>query len=357
MFDESNSGTKEIAEQHRFDPARLERFLAKNLPGFSGPVSVRQFKGGQSNPTYQLTTPTRAYVMRAKPGPAGTLLPSAHAIEREFRVLTALHGSDVPVAEPLLLCDDEDIIGRAFYIMEMVEGRVLWDPAMPGVSRDERAMLYDEMNRVMATLHTVDIAARGLSDYGKPGNYFARQIDRWTRQYRSAEMESIEAMDQLIAWLPKNMPADDGLSSIVHGDYRVDNLIFGSQGPKVLAVLDWELSTLGHPLADFSYHCMAWNAPREFRGLAGQDLAALGIPNEREYVEKYCRRTGFDITGNWNFYLAFNMFRLAGINQGVAKRALDGIASSDLARQVGNTTRPLAEMAWSYAEKVEKNIG
>ncbi|WP_292935552.1 phosphotransferase family protein [Noviherbaspirillum sp.] len=356
MFDEENSGTRAVAPQHQFDVERLETFLSKSLSGFAGPVSVQQFKGGQSNPTYKLSTPNHHYVMRAKPGPAASLLPSAHAIEREYRVLKALHGSDVPVAAPLLLCEDEAVIGRAFYLMEMMDGRVLWDPAMPGASADERSRLYDEMNRVIAALHKIDYAAVGLADYGKPGNYFARQTDRWTKQYRGAETEVIEAMDNLIAWLPRNMPVDDGLASIVHGDFRVDNLIFHATQPRALAVLDWELSTLGHPLADFAYHCMAWRAPRAFRGLAGESLAALGIPDERAYVEKYCDRTGFRVTGNWNFYLAFNLFRLAGINQGVAKRALDGTASSEQAQRVGKTTRPLAEMAWSYAQRTEKNL-
>jgi aminoglycoside phosphotransferase (APT) family kinase protein len=352
MFTAQNSGTKAVAEQHRFDTGRLEAYLRGTLPGFAGPIAVEQFKGGQSNPTYKLTTPHRTCVMRAKPGPAAKLLPSAHAIEREFRVLRALHGSAVPVAEPLLLCEDEDIIGRAFYLMEMVQGRVLWDPALPGLSKDERAGIYDEMNRVIAALHTVDFAALGLADYGKPGNYFARQIERWSKQYRASETERIEAMDQLIAWLPQNLPAEDGLSSIVHGDFRLDNLIFHPTQPKALAVLDWELSTLGHPLADLAYHCMVWHAPREFRGIAGLDQAALGIAQERDYIRKYCERTGFEIKGNWNYYLAFNLFRLAAINQGVAKRAMNGTASSALAQQVGNTTLPLAAMAWSYAEKV-----
>lgn len=356
MLDEQNSGTKEVAPQHQFNVARLETYLAKSLPGFAGPISIRQFKGGQSNPTYKLATPKRTYVIRAKPGPATNLLPSAHAIEREYRILQALRESGVPVAAPLLLCDDEDVIGRAFYLMEMVEGRVLWDPTMPGLAPEERTRLYDEMNRVIAALHTVDYAAVGLADYGKPGNYFARQIDRWTRQYRGAETEVIDAMDNLIAWLPRNIPEDDGLSSIVHGDFRVDNLIFDAREPRVLAVLDWELSTLGHPLADFSYHCIIWHAPRAFRGLGGENLSSLGIPDERKYVESYCERSGYSISGNWNFYLAFNLFRLAGINQGIAKRGLDGIASSEQAQTAGKTTRPLAEMAWSFAQRVEKNL-
>ncbi|WP_339806483.1 phosphotransferase family protein [uncultured Marinobacter sp.] len=356
MFDELNSGTKAVAERHSFSVDDLDAFLCKHLPGFAGPMTVEQFKGGQSNPTFKLTTPGRNYVLRMKPGPASSLLPSAHAIEREYRVQKALYGSAVPVAEPLLLCDDEGVIGRAFYVMDMVEGRVLWDPTMPGVSLNERSALYDEMNRVIAALHTVDFAARGLSDYGKPANYFTRQIDRWTRQYRASETESIEAMDNLIAWLPENRPPEDGLVSIVHGDFRADNLIFHSSEPKAVAVLDWELSTLGHPLADFAYHCMAWNLPREIRGLAGEDLPGLGIPGEQEYVAKYLERTGFTISGNWNFYHAFNMFRLASINQGVAKRAMDGIASSETAHLAGKTTRRLAELAWSYAGKVDRNI-
>ena len=354
MFDEQNSGTRAVAEQHRFDTGRLEAYLCGKLAGFSGPMTVEQFKGGQSNPTYKLTTPQLTYVMRAKPGPAAKLLPSAHAIEREFRVLSALHGSAVPVATPLLLCEDEDIIGRAFYVMDMVQGRVFWDPTLPGFSKDARAAIYDEMNRVLSALHTVDFAALGLFGYGKPGNYFARQIERWSKQYRASETEPIEAMDQMIAWLPQNVPADDGLSSIVHGDFRIDNLIFHPTQPKALAVLDWELSTLGHPLADFSYHCMAWHLPRTFRGMAGEDLAELGIPAERAYIERYCERSGSEIKGNWNFYLAFNLFRLAGINQGVAKRATDGTASSTLAQQIGMTTRPLADMAQLYAEKAIK---
>lgn len=353
MFDDQNSGTKAVAPQHTFSLETLTGFLEERLPGFKGPLTAEQFKGGQSNPTFRLSTPDRQYVMRMKPGPASSLLPSAHAIEREFRVQKALFDSDVPVAEPLLLCEDESVIGRAFYIMALVEGRVLWDPMLPGLAPAERAAIYDEMNRVIAALHTVDFKARDLESYGKPANYFARQIDRWTRQYKAAETESIPAMDELIRWLPENLPPEDGLISIVHGDYRLDNLIFDSEKPRAVAVLDWELSTLGHPLADFAYHCMAWNLPREVRGMAGEDLTALGIPSEADYLNTYLERTGFTLSGNWNFYHAFNMFRLAGINQGVAKRALDGIASSDNAHQVGKTTHTLANMAWNYAREVE----
>lgn len=354
MFDDQNSGTKTVARQHAFDTQTLERYLTGVLPGFNGPLAVEQFKGGQSNPTFRLTTPNACYVMRMKPGPAASLLPSAHAIEREFRVQKALRGTDVPVAEPLLLCEDESVIGRAFYLMSMVEGRVLWDPALPDMTPAQRADIYDEMNRVMAALHTVDFKARGLESYGKPANYFSRQVDRWTRQYKAAETETIDAMEKLIAWLPQNLPPEDGLTSIVHGDYRLDNLIFAAGAPRAVAVLDWELSTLGHPLADFAYHCMAWSLPRDVRGLAGEDLAALGIPDEQRYLATYLERTGFELTANWNFYHAFNMFRLAGINQGVAKRAMDGIASSDNALEVGKTTRTLADMAWSYAGKVDR---
>ena len=254
------TGTRPVSEQHAFDVQALTAYLEQHLEGFAGPLSVELFKGGQSNPTYKLTTPQRSYVMRAKPGPVAKLLPSAHAIEREFKVMRALHGTDVPVARMHLLCEDESVIGRAFYIMEFVEGRVLWDQSLPGVPREQRGAIYDEMNRVIAALHSVDFAARGLADYGKPGNFFERQIGRWTKQYLASITEPIEAMDRLIEWLPAHIPAsarDDSQVSVVHGDYRLDNLIFHPTEPRVLAVLDWELSTLGHPLGDFSYHCMA----------------------------------------------------------------------------------------------------
>jgi aminoglycoside phosphotransferase (APT) family kinase protein len=356
---EQNTGTRPMAESHRFDVGALERHLAAQLPGFAGPLAVAQFKGGQSNPTYLLTTPARRYVMRSKPGPVAKLLPSAHAVEREYRVMDALAGTGVPVAQMLLLCEDESVIGRAFYVMEHVEGRVLWDQSLPGMSPAERGAIYDEMNRVIATLHDVDVAAVGLADYGRPGNFFARQIGRWTKQYQASITEPIEAMDRLIEWLPAHMPAsamDESQVSVVHGDFRLDNLIFHPTEPRVLAVLDWELSTLGHPLGDFAYHCMAWHIPPgTFRGIGGLDLAALGIPAERDYVRRYCERTGRAdadaLLADWNFYLAYNLFRLAAILQGIARRVVDGIASSAQARATGAGARPLAELAWQFARR------
>jgi len=354
------TGTR-TPSQLPFDAAALQAYLAHALPGFSGPLQIEQFKGGQSNPTYRLSTPGQRYVMRSKPGPVAKLLPSAHAIEREFRVMKALADSPVPVARMHLLCEDESVIGRAFYIMEHVEGRVLWDQSLPGFSPAERAAVYDEMNRVLAALHGCDVQALGLADYGKPGSYFERQIGRWSKQYAASITQPIEAMDRLIAWLPAHLPdsARDGSQvSIVHGDYRLDNLMFHPSEPRVLAVLDWELSTLGHPLADFSYHCMAWHIqPGSFRGIGGLDLQALGIPSESAYIEAYCRRTGrtgpsaqATLAHDWNFYLAYNLFRMAAILQGIAKRVEDGTASSEQARQAGAGARPLAELGWRFAQ-------
>jgi aminoglycoside phosphotransferase (APT) family kinase protein len=356
---EQFTGTRAVSESHAFDVAALQAHLAAHLKGFAGPLTIEQFKGGQSNPTYKLLTPGRAYVMRSKPGPAAKLLPSAHAIEREFRVMHALAGSDVPVAQMLLLCEDEAVIGRAFYVMEFMDGRVLWDQSLPGLGNAERGAVYDEMNRVIAALHNVDVHAAGLDGYGKPGNYFERQIGRWSKQYLASVTETIDEMDRLIAWLPAHMPAtalDNSQVSVVHGDYRLDNLVFHKTEPRIIAVLDWELSTLGHPLADFSYHCMAWHIPPgTFRGIGGLDHAALGIPSEQEYVRRYCQRTGRarpeDLAADWNFYLAYNLFRLASITQGIAKRVVDGIASSAQARATGASTRPLAQMAWQFAQR------
>ena len=356
---EANTGTKPVAEAHAFDAAALARYLADHLAGFAGPLTVEQFKGGQSNPTYKLVTPSRAYVMRSKPGPAARLLPSAHAVDREFTVMRALAATDVPVPKMHLLCEDESVIGRAFYVMEYVPGRVLWEQSLPSIERDQRAAYYDEMNRVIAALHSVDVDAVGLAGYGKPGNYFERQIGRWTKQYQASVTQPIAAMDRLIEWLPAHVPAsarDESQVSVVHGDYRLDNLMFDAEAPRAIAVLDWELSTIGHPLADFSYHCMSWHiAPGQFRGLGGLDLAALGIPSERAYVERYCERTGRPDAGqvmaDWNFYLAYNMFRLAGILQGIAKRVEVGTASSAQARQSAAGARPLAEMGWQIAQQ------
>ncbi|MFO1271148.1 MAG: phosphotransferase [Rubrivivax sp.] len=355
---EQFTGTRPVAASHAFDVAALEAYLQRELPGFEGPLTVEQFKGGQSNPTYKLITPNRRYAMRSKPGPVAKLLPSAHAIEREFRVMKALAGTGVPVAQMHVLCEDESVIGRAFFVMEFVEGRVFWDQSLPDLARPQRGEIYDEMNRVIAALHNVDVQAAGLADYGKPGNYFERQIGRWSKQYLASVTEEIPEMDRLIEWLPARLPAsakDDSKVSVVHGDYRLDNMIFHPAEPRVLAVLDWELSTLGHPLADFSYHCMAWHIPPgTFRGIGGLDLDALGIPSEMDYVRRYCERTGradpSALMADWNFYLAYNLFRLASITQGIAKRVVDGIASSAQAKATGASTRPLAQMAWQFAQ-------
>jgi len=339
-----------VSERHRFDEAVLADWLADQVEGFAGPLTVAQFRGGQSNPTFLLTDAAgRRLVMRAKPGPAAQLLPSAHAIEREFRVLAALGAAGFPVGRVHALCADESIIGRAFYIMDFVDGRVMWEPALPGLSRAERAAIYDEMNRVLAWLHSLDSKELGLESFGRPGNYFARQIDRWSRQYRASETERIEAMEWLIEWLPRNIPAGDE-AALVHGDYKLDNLIWHPSEPRVLAVLDWELSTLGHPLADLSYHCMIWHLPaRLTRGLAGLPLADLGIPDEPAYVEAYCRRTGRKDIGNWAFYIAYNLFRSASIVQGIKKRALDGTAASEHALAEGALARPMAELGAEIA--------
>ncbi len=356
---EAQAGTKPVAESHAFDIAALQAWLEPRLEGFEGPLTVEQFKGGQSNPTYKLITPARSYVMRSKPGPVAKLLPSAHAIEREFTVMRALHATDVPVPAMHLLCDDESVIGRAFYVMAFVDGRVLWDQALPSIAREQRAAYYDEMNRVIAALHNVDVAAAGLSGYGKPGNYFERQIGRWAKQYQASITTPIEAMDRLTEWLPAHMPAsarDESQVAVVHGDFRLDNMVFHPSEPRVIAVLDWELSTIGHPLADFSYHCMSWHIHHSLgRGIGGYDLAALGIPDEKSYVRRYCERTGRAdpdaVMADWPFYMAYNLFRMAGILQGIAKRVEMGTASSAQARQAGAGARPLAEMGWAIAQR------
>jgi len=350
-------GTQAVSEQHQFDTGALGSWLSSHLAGFEGPLTIEMFKGGQSNPTYKLMTPARNYVMRAKPGPVAKLLPSAHAVEREFAVMGALHGTDVPVPRMYCLCEDESVIGRAFYVMEFVQGRVLWDQSLPAMSNAERTAIYDEMNRVIAALHTVDYAARGLSSYGKPGNYFERQIGRWSKQYAASITQPIAEMDQLIAWLPHNIPdsaRDTAMTSIVHGDYRLDNLMFHPTEPRVLAVLDWELSTLGHPLADFSYHCMAWHIPPgAFRGIGGLDVQSLGIPTEDDYIRTYCERTALTtpqaLKADWNFYLAYNLFRIAAILQGIAKRVQTGTASSAQAAESAAGVGALAKMAWQFA--------
>ncbi len=347
------AGTKPVSTQQQFDVGAVAAWLKSSIGADFQRLMVEQFKGGQSNPTFKLITETKSYVMRAKPAPAAKLLPSAHAIEREYQVMAALAKANIPVPKMVALCDDEAVIGRAFFIMEMVEGRVLWNPALPGFSSEARGEIFDEMNRVIAALHSVDYAAIGLADYGKAGNFFVRQIGRWTKQYRASETEKIEAMDKLIDWLPQHIPASDE-TTIVHGDYRLDNLIFHATEPRVLAILDWELSTLGHPLADFAYHAMAWHVPPDaFRGIAGLDLDTLGIPSLKSYIAKYCERTGrADGIDNFEYYLAYNLFRMAGILQGIMKRVVDGTAASDQAVAMGKAARPLAELGWKVAERV-----
>ncbi|WP_338412897.1 phosphotransferase [uncultured Sphaerotilus sp.] len=350
--DPSNAytGTQPVVARNAFDEARLLAWLRPRMPGLDGPVQIAQFKGGQSNPTFLLAAGERRFVMRRRP--PGQLLPSAHAVDREYRVIGALAGTDVPVAKVHVLCQDPEVIGTDFYVMDHVDGRIFWDPQLPGMSGAERGAIYDEMNRVMAALHRVDPAATGLADYGQPGGYMARQVARWTRQYKAAETEPIAAADALIAWLPQHLPAQSE-TRIVHGDYRLDNVIFHPSEPRILAVLDWELSTLGDPLVDFAYHCMSWRmAPGAARGLAGADLAALGIPTEAEYRALYMARCGRHAPvsdADWTCYLVFNMFRLVGILQGIAKRACQGNASNATAVETGKRARPLAEQAWALA--------
>ena len=346
-----NVGTRPVADAHRFDVAALEEYLRGQIPGFRGPLEVAQFKGGQSNPTYKLDAGGRSFVLRRKP--PGKLLPSAHAVDREYRVLTALAKTDVPVAHCYGLCRDDSVIGTMFYVMDFVAGRVLWDPTLPGMQPEERAALFGELNRVIAALHFVDYQDVGLGDFGKPGNYFARQIARWSKQYRASELDRIDAMHHLMAWLPEHIPPGDE-TCIVHGDYRLDNVIFHPAEPRILAVLDWELSTLGHPMADLSYHMMAWRlSGDDFRGLRGSNLAALGIPTERAYLDAYLRRTGRTrrpTEDEWRFYLAYNMFRLAAILQGVMARAVAGNAASAQAQDAGRRARPIAELGWAQVE-------
>ena len=347
---ELNSGTTEVREAHRFDEARLAAWMEANVEGYAGPLTVEQFKGGQSNPTYKLITPGRNYVMRRKP--PGLLIPSAHAVDREYKVITALYAAGFPVARTFGLCTDESVAGTWFYIMDCVEGRVIWDTTFPDQPRSERAAYFDAMNATMAQLHNLDHEAIGLADFGKPGNYFARQIGRWSKQYlEDKEAGRLPEMDRLVEWLPANIPAGDE-TCVVHGDYRCDNMIFHPTEPKVLAVLDWELSTLGHPLADFTYHLMMYRLPpSETAGLVGRDLAALGIPSEEEYVAAYCRRTGRDGIPHLDFYLAYNMFRLAAILHGIRGRLARGTAASAHAKASSERLEPLAAVAWAQAQK------
>ncbi|MGB5344601.1 MAG: phosphotransferase family protein, partial [Woeseia sp.] len=342
---EQFSGTRPVRADQAIDEQRLHDYLAQHIDSFKGPLVVKQFKGGQSNPTYLLDAKSGRYVLRRKP--PGKLLKSAHAVDREYRIIKALYEAGFPVPRPYLLCEDDDIVGTTFFVMEFVDGRILWELDLPGLQPEERAAIYDDMNRVIAKLHTLDYRALGLEDFGKPGNYFERQISRWTKQYRASETTSVPAMDFLINWLPNNIPDDDA-SSIVHGDFRLDNLILHPREPRIIAVLDWELSTIGHPLGDFTYHLMAWQMFEVgfgSAGLLGKDLAALGIPSEDEYVRRYCERTGrSEDIPHREFYAAYNLFRLAGILQGIAGRVRDGTAASDHAAKATRAVGPLAEL-------------
>ena len=347
---ETFSGTKPVDERHAIDEGALATWMKANVGDFAGPLEVRQFRGGQSNPTYQLVTPTRKYVLRRKP--PGKLLPSAHAVDREFKVISALYPTGFPVAQPFGLCTDDSIIGTMFYVMDMVEGRILWDGTMPDSNPAERAAVYRAKIETLAALHNTDVAAVGLSDFGKPGNYFGRQVDRWTKQYLASETQKIEAMERLIDWLPKSLPTDDK-TSVVHGDYRLDNMVLHPTEPRVIAVLDWELSTLGNPLADFTYLLMNWVMPQDSgrSGLAGMDLKAAGIPTVAEAVDIYCKATARTGLPELDWYFAYNSFRLAGICQGIAGRVRDGTAASPQAVAMGERVPLLAEAARGFARK------
>ena len=336
-----------VGPAHRFDEARLTRYLTPRIPGFQDPVEVRQFLGGQSNPTYLLRAASGDYVLRRKP--PGKLLPSAHAVDREYRILTALQGSGVPVPRTYLLCEDPEVIGTVFYVMSCVDGRVLRDPGLPGLSPRDRSALYDDAVAVLARLHAVDWRAAGLADFGRPGSYVTRQLHRWIGQYRASETERIDAMERLMEWLPAHVPADDR-TALVHGDFRFGNLVVHPTVPRVLAVLDWELSTLGHPLGDLGYTCVPYRLPPSLDGVQGLDLAALGIPSEEGVVRAYCRLTGREDIPDWPFYMAFSLFRLAAILQGIMGRVRDGTANDPQARERGARARPLAEAGWAVVE-------
>ncbi len=343
------SGTREVDPRYALDEGALDEWLAANVADYAGPLTVRQFKGGQSNPTYELTTPTAAYVLRRKP--PGVLLPSAHAVDREFRVISALHAQGFPVARPHALCTDEAVIGSMFYVMDKVEGRVFWDLKLPGLEPSERRAIYEAQTDTLARLHSFNPDEIGLGDYGPPGNYFARQVGRWTKQYRASEIHPIDHMDRLIAFLPEGLPPE-APARIVHGDFRLDNMILAPDAAQVRAVLDWELSTLGDPMADFSYLLIAWAIPASLRnGLAGSDLETLGIPSVDETVERYCGQVGIARPENLDWLMAYNLFRLAAICQGIAGRVRDGTAASSHARTMAAQVEPLAAGAWSFAKK------
>ena len=348
---QANTGTRPVSERLRFDEKALESWMEDHVPGFRGPLAVSQFKGGQSNPTYRIDLPGRAYVLRRKP--PGKLLPGAHAVEREYRVLAALGRQGFPVARVHGLCDDENVIGTPFYVMDMVDGRIFWEAQLPGLSNEERTAAFDAMNATIARLHGFDPDAIGLGDYGRPGGFVERQVARWSKQYLGdAEAGRIATMDRLVDWLGRNLPPDSGRSSVVHGDYRCDNMIFDLEKPEIRAVLDWELSTLGDPAADFIYHLLMYRMPSKlFAGLAGMDIAALGIPPEDEYVAAYCRRTGRDHLPDRDYLVVFCMFRLAAILHGIRGRIVRGTASSAHAAQMAEKLEPLAELAWNEAQK------
>ena len=343
------SGTREVDPRYRIDEAALDAWMAANVEGYAGPLTIRQFKGGQSNPTYELTTPGATYVLRRKP--PGVLLPSAHAVDREFAVTSALHKQGYPVARPYALCTDDTVLGSMFYVMNKVEGRVLWDLKLPGMEPAERRAIFEAQTDALADLHGFDPVAIGLADYGRPGNYFARQVGRWTKQYRASEIGPIPEMDRLIEWLPQGLPPE-GPARIVHGDFRLDNMILAPRAAEVRAVLDWELSTLGDPMADFSYLLIGWVLPPTVRnGLAGLDLPALGIPTVEETVERYVARSGLRAPENLDWLMAYNLFRLAAICQGIAGRVRDGTAASAHAIETAKQVVPLAKAAWSFAVK------
>jgi aminoglycoside phosphotransferase (APT) family kinase protein len=345
-------GTMEVQEKHRFDEQRLAHFMSDKVAGFTAPVRVEQFKGGQSNPTYRLTDAAgRRYVLRRKP--PGKLLPSAHAVDREFRVISALNRTDVPTPHAYALCEDDGVVGTAFYIMEYCDGRVLWDPLLPEVPREGRLAIYRAKFETLAKLHAVDYVALGLADFGRPGSYVARQISRWGKQYKASETETIEAMDKLLDWLPAHLPVDDE-TVLVHGDYRLDNMVYHSSEPRVLGIIDWEISTLGDPLAELSYLCMLWRTPMDWGGLLGHDLAALGLPTEQDMVAYYCSlaKRAVPASALWEFYMAYNLFRVSCIRQGVYARALDGTASNMRAAESGKLVRPAAELGWRLVEGI-----